>query len=104
MPPVAAAAAALAPAATVAAGVDVGSVSSKVAIMCDGELCAYSVIRTGADSNASAQKAMDRALQAAGMEMGNIKHKGVEEMAKRIVVEYRPSLTLGYHFIIIGVD
>jgi len=61
-------------AAVIAAGVDIGAVSSKAAIMCDGELAAYSIIRTEADSKASAQKALDKALKAAGLEIGGV-HK-----------------------------
>ena len=60
--------------ASITAGVDIGAVSSKAAIMCDGELAAYSIIRTGADSKASAQKAMDKALKAAGLEIGDIRY------------------------------
>ena len=60
-------------AAVIAAGVDIGAVSSKAAIMCDGELAAYSIIRTDADSKASAQKALDKALKAAGLQIGDVK-------------------------------
>jgi len=61
-------------AAVVAAGVDIGAVSSKAAIMCDGELAAYSIIRTDADSKASAQNALDKALKAAGLEIGDVQN------------------------------
>jgi bzd-type benzoyl-CoA reductase Q subunit len=61
-------------AAVVAAGVDIGAVSSKAAIMCDGELAAYSIIRTEADSKASAQNALDKALKAAGLEIGDVQN------------------------------
>jgi len=56
----------------VTAGVDVGAASSNAAIMCDGELYAYSIIHTGADSRASALKVMDKALKVAGMKMEDI--------------------------------
>lgn len=58
----------------IAAGVDIGAVSSKAAIMCDGELAAYSIIHTEADSKASAQKVLDKTLKAAGLEIGGV-HK-----------------------------
>jgi bzd-type benzoyl-CoA reductase Q subunit len=58
----------------ITAGVDVGSVSSKAAIMCDGELYACGVVRTGADSKASALKAMDKALKIAGLNMEDIRY------------------------------
>jgi benzoyl-CoA reductase subunit A len=57
----------------VTAGVDVGAISSEAAIMCDGELAAYSIIRTGADSRASGQKALDKVLKAAGLEIGDVR-------------------------------
>jgi predicted CoA-substrate-specific enzyme activase len=60
-------------ASVITAGVDIGAVSSKAAIMCDGELAAYSIIRTEADSGVSAQKAMDKTLKAAGLEISQVK-------------------------------
>ena len=44
-------------------GVDVGSVSSQAVIMVDGELYAFSSMRTGSDSPESARKALDWALE-----------------------------------------
>ncbi len=61
-------------AAIITAGVDIGAISSKAAIICDGELVAYSIMRTDADSKASAQKAMDEALRAAGLQIGDIRY------------------------------
>jgi bzd-type benzoyl-CoA reductase Q subunit len=58
----------------VTAGVDVGSVSSQAVVCCDGELYAYSNIRTGSDSPQSAQDAMDRALEETGLTLNNIQH------------------------------
>lgn len=58
----------------ITAGVDIGSVSSKVAIMTDGELYAYSLMRTGSDSPDSAQKAMTWALEGTGMKLENIQY------------------------------
>ncbi len=60
-------------ASVVTAGVDIGAISSKAAILCDGELAAYSIIRTGADSKASGQKALDKALKAAGLDSADVK-------------------------------
>jgi len=59
-------------AAVVAGGVDVGAISSKAAILCDGKLYAYSTVRTEGDSKSSGQKAMDEALKAGNMEIGDI--------------------------------
>jgi bzd-type benzoyl-CoA reductase Q subunit len=54
-------------------GVDVGSVSSKAAILCDGELLAYTCLRTGSSSPDSAWKAMNKALEEAKMALENVK-------------------------------
>jgi len=56
----------------ITAGVDVGAVSSKAVIMTDGELYAYSIMRTGASSPDSANKAMNWALEGTGMKLGDI--------------------------------
>ena len=48
---------------TISAGVDVGSVSSQAVILVDGELYAYSNMRTGSDSPMSSQNAMNWALE-----------------------------------------
>ena len=50
------------------AGIDIGSVSSQAVILADGELFAYSSIRTGSTSRDSAKSAMARALD--GTELG----------------------------------
>ncbi|MDP2727445.1 MAG: benzoyl-CoA reductase, bzd-type, subunit Q [Dehalococcoidia bacterium] len=47
----------------ITAGVDVGSVSSQAVIMLDGELYAFSNMRTGSDSPNSARNAMEWALK-----------------------------------------
>jgi len=57
---------------TISAGVDVGSVSSQAVIMVDGELYAYSNMRTGSDSPMSAQNAMNWALENTGMKLEDI--------------------------------
>ena len=56
----------------ITAGVDVGAVSSQAAVICDGEVYAYSNIRTGSNSRDSAQKAMDRALEGTRMKIKDI--------------------------------
>ena len=55
----------------ITAGIDVGSVSSKAVIMIDGELYAYSCVRTGFDSPDSAGKAINRTLESTGMTVDN---------------------------------
>jgi bzd-type benzoyl-CoA reductase Q subunit len=57
---------------TVSAGVDVGSVSSQSVILVDGELFAYSNMRTGSDSPLSAQNAMNWALEKTDMKLEDI--------------------------------
>ena len=51
----------------VTAGIDVGSVSSQAVVMVDGQLFAYSNIRTGSSSPNSAREALDFALKETGM-------------------------------------
>ncbi|MGC1403655.1 MAG: benzoyl-CoA reductase, bzd-type, subunit Q [Thermodesulfobacteriota bacterium] len=59
---------------TITAGVDVGSVSSQAVIMTDGELYAYSNMRTGSDSPNSAVKAMERALETTDLTLDKIRY------------------------------
>jgi bzd-type benzoyl-CoA reductase Q subunit len=56
----------------ISAGVDVGSVSSQAVVMADGELYAYSNMRTGSSSPDSANKAMNWALEDTGMKLENL--------------------------------
>ncbi len=56
----------------VTAGVDIGSVGSKAAVMLDGELYAYSVMRTGGVSEETAIKAMNTALEKTGLKSENV--------------------------------
>lgn len=56
----------------VSAGVDVGSVSSQAVILVDGELYAYSSMRTGSNSPMSAQNAMTWALEGTDMTLDDI--------------------------------
>jgi bzd-type benzoyl-CoA reductase Q subunit len=58
----------------ITAGVDVGSVSSKVAIMTDGELYAHSLMRTGSDSSQSATKAINWAMEGSGLTIDKIQY------------------------------
>lgn len=57
---------------TISAGVDIGSVSSQTVIMTDGELFAYSSMRTGSNSPDSAVNAMNWALEKTGMKVSDI--------------------------------
>lgn len=56
----------------VTAGVDVGSVGSKAVITVDGELYAYSVMRTGGVSEETALKVTNWALEGTGLEIEDI--------------------------------
>jgi len=56
----------------ISAGVDVGSVSSQTVIMIDGQLYAYSNMRTGSDSPDSARRATDWALEGTGLKIEDI--------------------------------
>jgi len=51
----------------ITAGIDVGSVSSQAVIMLDGQLYAFSSMRTGSDSPQSADKALAWALEGTGL-------------------------------------
>ncbi len=53
-------------------GVDVGSVSSQAVVMVDGNLYAYSNMRTGSDSPDSARKAMNWALEGTPLSMDDL--------------------------------
>jgi len=56
----------------VTAGVDIGSVGSKAVVMLDGELFAYSVMRTGGVSEETAVKVMTWALEETGLKTENL--------------------------------
>ncbi|MGB5932987.1 MAG: benzoyl-CoA reductase, bzd-type, subunit Q [Anaerolineae bacterium] len=58
----------------ISGGVDVGSVSSQAVIMTDGQLFAYSSMRTGSDSPDSARKAMGWALEETGLTLEDIQY------------------------------
>ncbi len=57
----------------ITAGVDVGSVGSKAAIMIDGDMYAWAVTRTGSNSPDSAKKVMSMVLQDTGLQQSDIK-------------------------------
>lgn len=56
----------------ITAGVDIGTTSAEAAVMCDGELFAYAVIRVGADFRAAADRVMALALGDSGMTIDDI--------------------------------
>ncbi len=58
----------------ITAGVDVGSVSTQAVIMADGQLYAYSNMRTGSDSPESARNAMKQALEETGITLDDIQY------------------------------
>jgi len=58
----------------VTAGVDVGSVGSKAAIMIDGEVYSYGIMRTGSNSPESATKVLGWALQDTGLRDSDLKY------------------------------
>ena len=58
----------------ITAGVDIGSVGSKAAVLVDGELYAYAAMRTGGVSEATAIKVIDWALEGTGMELGKLNY------------------------------
>jgi bzd-type benzoyl-CoA reductase Q subunit len=57
----------------ITAGVDVGSVGSKAAIMVNGQAYAWGITRTGSNSPESAKKALDFALKGTGLGVGDLK-------------------------------
>ncbi|MDH5450576.1 MAG: benzoyl-CoA reductase, bzd-type, subunit Q [Candidatus Bathyarchaeota archaeon] len=56
----------------ITAGVDVGSVGSKAVVMLDGELYAYSAMRTGGVSEATAVKVMNWAIEETGLKLDDL--------------------------------
>jgi activator of 2-hydroxyglutaryl-CoA dehydratase len=58
----------------ITAGIDVGSVSSQAVIVADGEIFAYSNMRTGSDSPESASNALNYALEGTGMPEDKIQY------------------------------
>jgi len=58
----------------ITAGVDIGSVGSKAAVLVDGELYAFAAMRTGGVSEATAVKAINWALEGTGLEIGKLNY------------------------------
>jgi bzd-type benzoyl-CoA reductase Q subunit len=58
----------------ITAGVDVGSVGSKAAVMIDGEIYAWAITRTGSNSPDSAKKVMGMVLDGTGLKQSDIKY------------------------------
>ena len=58
----------------ITAGVDVGSVGSKAAIMINGKAYSWAVTRTGSNSPESANKALGYALEETGLKVGDLKY------------------------------
>lgn len=58
----------------ITSGVDVGSVSSQAVILADGELYAYSNMRTGSNSPDSAKKAMNWAMEDTGLTLKDLSY------------------------------
>ncbi len=56
----------------ITSGIDVGSVSSQAVILADGELYAYSNMRTGVDSPDSAMKAINWAMENTGLTLKDL--------------------------------
>ncbi len=61
-------------ASVVAAGIDVGSVSSQAVILVDGELFAYHSTRTGSNSPDSAKRTLAGAMEGTGMTLDDVNH------------------------------
>jgi benzoyl-CoA reductase subunit A len=59
---------------SITAGVDIGSVGSKAAVLVDGELYAYAAMRTGGVSEATAIKVTSWALEGTGLEIGKLNY------------------------------
>ena len=58
----------------ITSGIDVGSVSSQAVILADGELYAYSNMRTGSDSPDSAMRAVNWAMEDTGLKLEDLKY------------------------------
>ena len=58
----------------ITAGVDVGSVGSKAAVMVNGEVYSWAIMRTGSNSPDSAKKVLDCALEGTGLKVSDLKY------------------------------
>ena len=59
---------------TITGGIDIGALSAKALVMTDGDIFAYSLMRTGSGSRDSANRAMTGALEGTGMKVDNIQY------------------------------
>ena len=55
-------------------GIDIGSVSTQAVVMADGQLYAYSNMRTGSNSPDSARRSLDWALEGTGLKQENLQY------------------------------
>jgi bzd-type benzoyl-CoA reductase Q subunit len=58
----------------ITAGVDVGSVGSKAAILVDGKIYSWGIMRTGSNSPESAIKVLDWAMKGTGLHLDDLKY------------------------------
>ena len=58
----------------ITAGVDVGSVGSKAAVLIDGDVYSWGIMRTGSNSPDSAKKVLDWALEGTGLKLTDFKY------------------------------
>ena len=58
----------------VVAGIDVGSLTAEVVIMEQGKILHYTIIPTGSNSKATAEKAMEDAVRSAGIKRSDLKY------------------------------
>lgn len=58
----------------VVAGIDVGSLTAEVVIMEQGKILHYTIIPTGSNSKATAEKAMEEAVRSAGIKRADLKY------------------------------
>ena len=58
----------------ITAGVDIGSLTGKVVILKDNEILSWSLIRTSPESEVTARRAMDEALNKAGLSLEDIEY------------------------------
>jgi len=58
----------------ITAGVDVGSVGSKAAVLIDGDVYSWGIMRTGSNSPDSATKVLDWAMEGTGLKLTDFKY------------------------------
>jgi len=78
---------------TVTAGIDIGSSSAQAVIFADDEICCYSSVRTGANSERTAWKALNAALEGTGLTLDNIQHTVATGYGRVIVPFAQKNLT-----------